>query len=194
MYLIDPIKKYFSGFTHCSTGVPGQTKFKRTKFHLNTSPDVLKGVPDPKSGAIHWRVMTPMPVPRRSFTIQRAGCLVFLCGDGFCDIYNLEEDHWTVLENIPPNIGKRPGLALAGTDLLVFGNRQRMGPNVCYSLDITCFHWKSFPTPYRRYEVRMVFAHNSLIYVFTFQVMIFLFIPFKVDSILFLLFSIPTPT
>ncbi len=142
------------------------------------------------SGKSEWRLLSPMPLPRAGFSTQRVDDLVCLVGDGFCDVYDVLRDSWSVLSGVPRGFGPRPALAALGCHLYVFGSRPdgasgggevQPESNVFRRLDLTSGTWAPVPQiPFEssassrskplRQDVISAFAHNGLVYLFGWQV------------------------
>ena len=154
----------FGGWTDefCTSG----EKVSFMNKTLSVSQHVYK---IPRSGltsmAVHWKNLPSIPKPRHKFASVKLQEKVYLIGNGFCDCFDLKLETWTEFKHAPADLGTKPVTCTMGSRIYTFGDRPETETNVFMYLETVTGTWHPMPNLPFRHDVIDIFAHNSLIYL-----------------------------
>lgn len=84
-----------------------------------------------------WQYHASMPEAREHFSLCEIGNKIYCVGNSYCDVYQIDNDSWTTMSNVPQDLGERPGVSSVGSTIFVFGNRNKESEcNQFYSVEI----------------------------------------------------------
>ena len=140
---------------------------------------------------VSWIPLSEMPNERSGFSVANVDASkLFVVGNDFCDVYNIESDSWTSIsvpfsssEQQPQASGRskpgssqlaeasKPVITAMGSNIFVFGERPHGGGvNGAWILDVHSHTWsKLISSLDMRYDPKGAFSHNGLIYLFGWQ-------------------------